>query len=140
MKRLITILSVVMCTLAVSNSCPPAHAQTTDQTVIGNCKSSVAMCEKTLKYCTQKRGRLGEQTMTSALKDCITANKSAAEFLSRGSIFNGKAAALAADASLTCAKACDSYTNDATMKSCADECRKTAGNLQKIVARSTATR
>lgn len=110
-------------------------AQTTDQIILGNCRECASVCEKTLNYCTNKRGRYGEALTTNALKDCITACKTASEYLARGSNYAQAALSTCMKACSECAKVCDSFKGDKDMKACADECRKTAANCQKIASK-----
>jgi len=140
MRRLTILLAIIFGILATCISSPAAFAQTTEQIAKGNCSMCASVCQDTLSYCTAQRGKYGEQTVTNALKDCITACKMTQEFLARGSFYEGKSAEICVEACTNCAKSCDGFQNDATMKSCADECRKTASNCQKIVALRTANR
>lgn len=131
MKRIFTALGMLVCI----NACGlEALAQTTPQITKGNCDSCAVFCEKTLNYCTQKRGKHGEATTTNALKDCITACKMTSEFIGRGSAFQKQSANLCIEACNNCMKACDSFISDNNMKACANECRKTSGNCKKIAS------
>lgn len=132
MKQIVLTMTVLL--LLVGNLTQPSLAQTTPQIAKGNCKSCAASCQKTLDYCVQKKGPYAEGTITNALKDCVTACKMCAEFLTRGSEFSKKSAALCIDACNNCAKTCDGFKNDSQMKSCTDECRKCAGNCEKVAS------
>lgn len=111
-----------------------AFAQTTDQITLDNCRQCAKVCTTTLQYCTEKKGRYGQATVTNALKDAISACKSAEDFIARGSKLQSKLASICAEACTVCAKSCESFKTDATMRSCADECRKCSGNCNKIAS------
>jgi hypothetical protein len=136
MKHLIKMLSVLFCliTLTVGSlGQQAANAQTTAEIARGNCKSCADTCQKALDYCTTKKGKYAEASVTNALKDCITACKATDDFLNRGSAYlEAKAAALAVDAANNCAKSCDKFNTDNQMLACANECRKCVGNCSKI--------
>ncbi|MBY0357538.1 MAG: four-helix bundle copper-binding protein [Candidatus Obscuribacterales bacterium] len=133
MKGIFATILSIMCSLFIGLG---AFAQTTEQITKGNCSACADMCQKTLNYCVQKKGRHGEQTVTNALKDCITACKTAGEFLSRGSRFEAKASAMCIEACTLCVQSCQAFSDDNNMKACAEECRKCAANCQKIVAQN----
>jgi len=124
---------------AVGTAVAPSFAQTTEQIARGNCKACADVCQETLNYCVKKKGRHGQQTVTNALKDCITSCKATGEFLARGTAYDSKSAALTVEACLNCAKTVEAF-DDNVMKACANECRKTAGNLQKVAARNTSAK
>lgn len=133
LNHLIKTLTLLFCALTFSFGQQYAYAQTTAEIARGNCKSCAETCQKTLDYCTQKGGKYAEASVTNALKDCITACKSTDDFLNRGSAYlQTKAAGLAVDAATNCAKSCDKFNTDNKMLACANECRKTIGNCQKI--------
>jgi len=134
MNRIIIICTMLFCNLLLNAFTLGAMAQTTPEIAKGNCDSCASFCTKTLNYCVKKKGNFGKASMTNALKDCIIACKSASEFIANNSTFQKKAAALASDACNQCIKACGGSTvsSDVNMKACADECRKCAGNLDKI--------
>jgi hypothetical protein len=131
MKRLFTLFTLIACCW-LSNCSVATFAQNTSEITLGNCKACVSACQKTLDYCTQKGGKYGQETITNALKDCITACKFSGEYLARGSNLGKKSATLCIEACNNCAKSCESFKDDNNMKACADECRKCAGNCQKV--------
>jgi hypothetical protein len=133
MKRALKVLAIMLCSLLVTCLSSPSLAQTTPQIAKGNCKVCASACETTLNYCVEKRGRYGEETLTNALKDCVTACKSCGELLARGSRLGKKSAAMCVEACNSCAKSCEAFKDDNNMKACADECRKCAGNCQKVI-------
>lgn len=122
--------------LALTTFGQGAMAQTTPEIVKGNCDACAAFCQKTLTYCSTKKGTYTKGTTAAALKDCINACKSSSEYISRGSVFQKRAMALCIDACNNCTKTCESFKDDNNMKACANECRKCAGNCQKIVGAS----
>ena len=132
MNRIASRLGIFLCSLIIGSVQLTAQAQTTPQIALGNCKACATACEKTLNYCTEKQGKYASATTTNALKDCITACKSASEFLARGSAYSQASMATCINACNECAKTCESFKDDNNMKACADECRKTAGNCSKI--------
>jgi len=112
----------------------PAMSQTTSEIAKGNTKHCADVCQKTLDYCVKKGGKHAEASVTNSLKDCIQACKSAFDFLNRGSAgLQGKSCALAVQACNECAKTMDAFSGDNTMLACANECRKTVGNCEKLV-------
>lgn len=136
MKKISVILSALLCNLVIAMfALVPAMAQTTPDIAKGNCDSCANFCAKTLNYCVSKKGEHGKATMTNALKDCISACKAASEFIANNSKYQKEAAAIAIKACNECIKACggSGVSSDVQMKACADECRKCAGNLDKIV-------
>jgi hypothetical protein len=133
MKHLIKTLCALFCLVMLTIGQQAAFAQTTPEIARGNCKSCADACQKTLDYCTTKKGKYAEASVTNALKDCITACKSTEDFLNRGSAYlEQKASTLAVDACNNCAKSCDKFNTDNQMAACANECRKAVGNLSKI--------
>ncbi|GEM_PF-510143 len=134
MNRIIVIWSMLLCSLLLNALTGGVMAQTTPEIAKGNCDSCANFCAKTLNYCVKKRGNFGKASVTNALKDCITACKSASEFIARNSTYQKKAAALAVETCNECIKACGGteVSSDVNMKACADECRKCAGNLEKV--------
>jgi len=140
MKRAVNALASLLCAAALSIWGATVLAQTTEQIAKGNAKVCASVCQDTLSYCTQNRGRLGEQTVTDALKDCVSACKMAQDFMARGSKLDSKVAAIAVEACTNAAKTCESFKDDKTMNATANECRKTAGNLSKIANRATASK
>ena len=113
--------------------CSPGFAQTTGEIAKGNCKACADACQKTLDYCTGKKGKYAEASVTNSLKDCITACKMTADFLNRGSVtLEPKACDLTVQACNDCAKSMDKFNTDPKMESCANECRKCVGNCQKL--------
>lgn len=136
MKRLYTAIAVLLFTVTCSTFNSPAMAQTTQEIVKGNCDSCSSTCEHTLTYCTVKKGQYDQAAITTALKDCITACKMTADFLSRGSALEPKSADICIAACDTCVKSCESFSGDNNMTACADECRKCASNLQKLAVAS----
>ncbi len=129
-----TIIALAACSMLSAGTTYTAFAQTTEQISLGNARVCAQRCEKTLKYCTDKKGRYGEQSITRVLKDCITACKTASEFSARGSQYSKEAFATAAKACIECAKTCESFKDDDKMLATANECRKTAGNMQKVAS------
>lgn len=109
-----------------------AYSQNTQEIARGNCKATSDTCQKTLDYCTEKKGKLGQANITNALKDCIDACNAAEKLLARGSSLQKRAALLAIDACNNVSKACDQFGSDPKMNTCANEARKAVGNLQKV--------
>ena len=132
MKRTITLLSMLFCTFVINGLGTVALAQTTPEIAKGNCAACQTDLEKTLRYCTDKRGKYAEAQFTNIIKDAITACKMTEEFMTRGSSYQNKAAEICVEACTQCAKACDSFKDDDRLKACANECRKTAGNCSKV--------
>ena len=134
MKRTFTILSLLLSIITISLFEPGALAQTTQQIAKGNAHHCAQMCADTVKYCTKKAGKYGEATVTSTLQECIASCNAASDSIARGSSYQKKFATIAIEASTACAQTCESFKGDKTMESCANECRKTASNLQKVVS------
>jgi hypothetical protein len=134
LKKSIILMSVAACSLVITGLGSPSLAQTTEQISLGNAKACAERCEATLKYCTDKKGKYGEAHMTNIIKDCITACKTASEFSGRSSQYARDAFATAAKACLECAKACEAFKDDDKMLATANECRKTASNMQKVAS------
>lgn len=132
MKRLMCLLSLAFCIVFASGVSTGVYAQTTQEIAKGNCMACQKKCEEVLSYCTSKGGKYGTQTVTNALKDCIAACKMTDEMFARGSNMTTKAAAFVADASINCAKSCESFKDDDKMNACANECRKNASNCSKM--------
>jgi hypothetical protein len=130
MKKLFLLIALTVCTSSLS----PALAQTTEEITKGNCKHTSDVCQKTLDYVNTKKGKYGKANVTNVLKDCITACDATEKFITRNSALQKKAAALSIEACNSVAKSCDQFADDNTMAACANEARKCAGNLQKIVA------
>lgn len=130
MKQFVLSIGLAMFLL---NFGAPSFAQTTAEITRGNCRSCAEICQQTADYCNKKRGQYGEDSVTNALKDCINSCKMTEDFLVRGSKLSGKSSALCFDACNECAKSCDKFPKDKQMANCANECRKSAGNLQKLV-------
>lgn len=137
LKKSIIVLSMAACSLVSTGFALSASAQTTEQISLGNARACAARGEKTLKYCTDKKGRYGEQAITNVIKDCITACKTASEYTARGSQYSKEAFSTAAKACIECAKTCESFKDDDKMLAMANECRKTAGNMQKVASSSS---
>ena len=109
-----------------------ASAQTTGEIAAGNCSNMGKVSQNTLNYVNQKKGKLGEATVTNALKDCITACDAAENYMRRDSHLKDEAAGLCIQACNALAKSCDRFPNDKQMTKCANEARKTASNVQKV--------
>lgn len=136
MNKLAVVLSALICNLMIATfALMPAFAQTTPEIAKGNCDSCANFSAKTLNYCVSKKGEYGKATLTNALKDCIGACKSTSDFIARGSKYQKDSAAITIKACNELIKACggSGVSGDVQMKACADECRKCAGNLDKIV-------
>jgi hypothetical protein len=134
MKQLLILIGFLMCSSGYSLQ--PAVAQTTGEIAKGNCTSCASVCQKTLDYCTSKKGKYAEASVTNSLKDCITACKMTADFLNRGSVgMQPKSCELTVQACNECAKSMDKFNTDNTMQACANECRKCVGNCQKLSAK-----
>ena len=129
-----SIIVLAACSLLSAGTTYSAFAQTTEQISLGNARACTTRCEKTLKYCTDKKGRYGEASITNVLKDCITACKTASEFSARGSAYAKESFAIASKACIECAKSCESFKDDDKMLATANECRKTAGNMNKVAS------
>jgi hypothetical protein len=129
MRQILAALAVMFFT---SSFAGPVFAQTTSEIAKGNCKAAAEMCQKTVDYCNDKKGNLGKASTINALKDCMDACHATGQFLERGSQLGPKSSAIALEACNECAKVCDQYKDDSQMNSCANECRKAAGNLQKV--------
>lgn len=129
MKKTIALIGLMMCLFFGTTNC---YAQTTAEIARGNCKNTADVAQKTLEYCNQKAGKFGEASVTNALKDCVNACKMTEDFLLRGSPLSAKSSVLCTEALNSCAKSCDKFPGDAKMTACANECRKSVGNLQKI--------
>lgn len=134
LKKSIILMSIAACSLITTGLVSPSLAQTTEQISLGNAKACAERCEATLKYCTDKKGKYGEAHMTNIIKDCITACKTASEFSGRSSQYSKDAFSTAAKACIECAKACESFKDDDKMLATANECRKTASNMQKVAS------
>ena len=134
MSRLLSGLATALFVLLVSGFSSASLAQTTPQIARGNCSVCASSCQKTLDYCIGKKGRYSEGNILNTLKDCITSCKTCGEILERGSSLEKKASALCVDACYAAAKSCEAFKSDNNMKACADECRKCAGNCQKVAA------
>ncbi len=132
LRKLVILMSIAACSLITTGFNSSALAQTTEQISLGNARACTTRCEATLNYCTGKKGRYGEASITNVLKDCITACKTASEFSARGSQYAKEAFATASKACIECAKTCESFKDDDKMLATANECRKTAGNMQKV--------
>lgn len=133
-----SIITLAACSFISAGFTYSALAQTTEQISLGNARACATRCEATLKYCTHKKGRYGEQAITNVLKDCITACKTASEFAARGSQYTREAFATAAKACMECAKTCEVFKDDDKMLAMANECRKTAGNMNKVASSGNA--
>ncbi len=132
MKPFITFLvAMAVTTLGLFQ---PAMSQTTAEIAKGNTKHCADVCQKTLDYCVKKGGKHAEASVTNSLKDCIQACKTAFDYLNRGSAgMQAKSCALAVQACNETAKTMDAFSGDNTMLACANECRKTVGNCEKLV-------
>lgn len=131
MKKPLLLLgtTLALCTSAFN----PTFAQTTEEISKSNCKKTSDVCQKTLDYCTTKKGKYATDTVTGALKDCIISCNATEKFINRGSGLKKKAAALTIDACNAVAKSCDQFAEDDRMQACANEARKCVGNLQKVM-------
>ena len=128
-----SIFAAVSLVLATSSLClVPAYSQTTNETAKGNCKAVSEMCQKTVDYCNGKKGKYGQASTINALKDCMDSCQATGQLLGRGSALSARSAAISLDACNEAAKVCDQYKDDPKMTGCANECRKAAGNLQKV--------
>lgn len=132
MKRSISCLAVLLCAGSLGLWGINAEAQTTGEIAKGNAKSCAMTCQKTVDYCNARKGKFSQASVLNTMKDCITTCKTADELLSRSSNLSPKAAAICVEACDECAKACDQYHGDAQLTECANECRKTASNMQKV--------
>ncbi|MBX3073069.1 hypothetical protein KF707_18350 [Candidatus Obscuribacterales bacterium] len=132
MRKLLLLMAAS--TTLYTCSLSPALAQTTEDIAKGNCKHTSDVCQKTLDYVNTKKGKLGKANVTNVLKDCITACDATEKFITRGSALQKKSAAMTIDACNQVAKSCDQFGDDKQMQACANEARKTVGNLQKITS------
>lgn len=130
MKLAITCLALGICSAVVFHTV--TYAQTTGQIASGNAKSCAAVCQQTAEYCNTKKGKYGQESLMNTIKDCITTCKSVSELLGRGSGLAIKAVPVCVEACNECAKACDQFKADKQLTECANECRKTASNMEKI--------
>lgn len=135
-----SIIALAACSMLSAGFTYAAFAQTTEQISLGNARACADRCEATLKYCTDKKGRYGEAATTNVIKDCITACKTASEFSARNSAYAKEAYATAAKACIEAAKTCESFKNDDKMLATANECRKTASNMQKVASAGSPTK
>lgn len=132
MKRAFSSVAALFCLLSFESSWSAGFAQTTGEIAKGNARSCAQVCQQTVDYCNHKRGKLSDLSLLNSIKDCITSCKSVDELLSRSSTLSPKSAKVCIDACNECAKACDQVKDDKQLTKCANECRKTASNMQKL--------
>lgn len=139
MKKILVLLTLILGFFAFSAdgtlSGLPAVAQTgapTMESCKAVCRSCQTVCEKTLAYCKKKGGKHTEAKHLDTLKDCITACKTSADFLSRKSANHMKSCAFCAEICRACAASCEAFGDDKQMKDCAAECRKCAESCEKM--------
>ncbi len=129
MKKLLMIMCLSFgCLLGAVN----AFAQTTNEIAKGNCKACADVCQQTVNYCASMKGKFAEPAIVNVIKDCFTACRTTGDYLTRGSALDVKSAATCIQACNECAKTCDQFAGDQQMVTCANECRKTVSNLEKV--------
>jgi hypothetical protein len=98
------------------------------------CTTCATTCEKTLAYCSKQSKKHTEAEHINALKDCISACKQSADFMTRDSSLNKEACTLCEQACIRCAESCEAMKGDKTMQACAEECRKCAKSCHEMAA------
>lgn len=106
------------------------------QKCIENCASSHQVCEQTLAYCLTKEGGHVEPRHLKALIDCAQICAVSADFMSRDSKIHSYTCHACAEACLACAKMCDGFSDDETMKLCADVCRRCEESCRKMASQN----
>ena len=141
MKRIFVLSALLMGCFAVctafSNNVLPAFAEKPSVSVTMEscedvCRKCQKVCEDTLAYCEKKGGKHSEVKHLNTLKDCITACKTSADFLSRKSERHTKSCAFCAEICKACATSCEAFGDDKQMKDCAAECRRCASSCDKM--------
>ena len=124
---------LVMSALSLLSFSLPSFAATTEEIARGNCTTCSTACDDTIKYCGKFKDNRSNPTVINSLRDASIACRMTAAFLEHGSAFSKKSATLCLEALNQCTKSCESFTTDNNLKACADECRKTTGNLNKVI-------
>ncbi len=124
---------LVMSALSLLSVSQPSFAATTEEIARGNCNTCATACDDTIKYCGKFKDNRSNPTVINSLRDASIACRMTGAFLEHGSAFSKKSAALCLEALTQCTKSCESFTKDNNIKACADECRKTTGNLSKVI-------
>lgn len=140
MKKIIVVVALLMgcCVCTTSNKISlPAFAEKASETMSMEsceevCKKCQKVCENTLAYCEKKGGKHADAKHLDLLKDCITACKTSADFLSRKSDNHTKSCAFCAEICKLCALSCESFEDDKQMKECGAECRRCESSCAKM--------
>ena len=77
-------------------------------------------------------GRYADDDLLGLLLDCAEVCRTTGDFIRRGSPRRSHTAAISADIAERCAEVCDEFTGDATMRACADACRRAADACRQL--------
>ena len=106
-------------------------AQSKEQ-CIDNCLECYRVCLETIKYCLEKGGKHAEADHIKTLMDCVTACRTSADFMIRGSDMHEKTCGVCAEACRRCAEECEKMADDRQIQKCAEVCRKCAASCQEM--------
>lgn len=111
---------------------------TTDdmQMCIQICLQCSQVCEQAVQYSLDQGGRYMEPRHIRQLQDCAEMCRVAANFMMRDSSLHMQTCRTCALVCWSTAADCERFSDDATMKMCADICRRCAESCQQMCHRS----
>ena len=105
----------------------PSHLSTETQSCFNACLQCWEACEATFAHCTARGGKHAEPAHLRLLIDCARACSTAADFMLRGSDFDGDLCEVCAEICRQCAEDCEQLDpEDEMMRECAAACRRSA--------------
>lgn len=94
------------------------------QACIDACRACEQECASAVTHCLGLGGRHATVEHITLMLDCARICATASDFMVWGSRQSGHICAVCADSCTSCAKACEQFSDDATLVRCAQACRK----------------
>ncbi len=108
----------------------PSHLSQETRACINECMACYEACEATFAHCAVQGGRHAEPSHLRTLIDCSRICAAAADFMLRGSDFDGSVCDVCAEICRQCADDCEEIDPaDEMMRECAAQCRRCAESL-----------
>lgn len=104
------------------------------QQCIQNCQDCHDICLETVTYCLTKGGKHAEAAHILILLDCAEICQTSANFMVRGSDLHPLTCGVCAEVCERCAKDCERFGDDTTMRECADMCHRCADSCREMAA------
>ena len=109
-----------------------SKVETMIQQCIIDCNSCHNICLETVKHCLHMGGRHANPFHVIVLLDCAELCQATANFMLRGSEFNGRICRICADVCTRCAESCEGFPDDEQMRACESMCRSCMDSCQQM--------